>query len=373
MGGASIAVLSMNTIDRLNPASWPRINRTRFTVSALFEGYSSEDGTNSAYLSKTHFNGIALAVPVAPDHGIVLGAGISPYSRVNYNIVTPYTLSNFNYQLQYIGEGGISQGYIGLSYAPMKELYFGAKLDYYFGSISHKVKQSFASSLYTDAEVDRSARYNGIGFTCGAVYTGLKNLFGLGEANSLNLGAVLSTTSYLTTTDERYDFFSTSSTLTSQDTVILPDVTTKLPYSFGAGIAYQTEKIIVAGDLRYQRWTQFSVDGVSSPDLRDSYRFGVGVELLPKRETSAPFTQRIAYRFGCFYHSSYYQIHGEPINEFGVSGGFGIPVFGDTRLGISGEYSFRGTTDMQLQKDKILRLSFTLNIAELWFVQPAEE
>src|SRR5439155_1874127 len=100
-------------------------------------------------------------------------------------------------------------------------------------------------------------------------------------------------------------------------------------------------------------------------NIRDSYRFGTGVELVPKKDPAAPFTQRIAYRFGIFYNASYYQVKGEKINEAGLTGGFGIPLLSDTRLSISGEYSFRGTTDLQLQKDKILRISLTLDIGEL--------
>src|SRR5437762_1779422 len=91
VGGAGMSFRSNSTIDRMNPAAWSQINRTRFSATTLYEGFFSTDYSNSTYLSKVHFQGLELAVPIAKDEGIVLGAGIAPYSRVNYRIFTPST------------------------------------------------------------------------------------------------------------------------------------------------------------------------------------------------------------------------------------------------------------------------------------------
>ena len=39
MGGSSIAVLSSDAINSLNPAVWARIDRARFAAGALFEEF----------------------------------------------------------------------------------------------------------------------------------------------------------------------------------------------------------------------------------------------------------------------------------------------------------------------------------------------
>lgn len=372
MGGAGIAILSSNFIDRLNPAAWGRVNRTRFSIGTLYEGFSATDDISSAYLSKTHFNGFSLALPLSVEHGFVFSTGFTPYSSVNYNIVTPTTQGSLNYTLQYLGEGGLSLAHIGFSGKLSSDLFLGTKFNYYFGTIRHTISQKFTSTDYTTAESFSSAQLKGIGFTFGAVYTGLKSIFNIGETNALNIGVILSTTSYLTTQDERIHIYNLN-TVTSRDTFSLPEGTTRLPFSFGAGLSYLSDRMILAGDLFYQHWDQFTVDGTHPAELRDSYRFGAGAEILPKRELTAPFTQRVTYRFGVYYNTSYYQIKGEPINEIGITGGLGIPVVGDAQLGISAEYGFRGTTAFGLQKDKILRISMTLSISELWFVRPEEE
>jgi hypothetical protein len=372
MGGAGIAVLSNQVIDRFNPALWTRVNRVRFSAGAMYEGFSSTDLNGSSYLSKTHVNSLSLAVPIERDFGISLSAGVAPYSKVNYNILSPSTQGSLNYTLKYLGEGGLSLAHLGISGSIGHELHLGTKLDYYFGSINHTISQTFTTTDYSSAEVMRSTRLSGAGITFGVVYSGLKNLLNLSEGTAFNIAAVVNTTSYITTTDERFSTFN-SGTVVARDTVAFPDGKLRLPYSFIVGLAYQSENITIAGDVAYQKWSDLSSNGVTFSDIRDSYRFGLGMELLPKKDMSAPFTQRIAYRAGFFYQASYYQINNTPINEFGITGGMGIPLFADTRLGIAAEYSFRGTTDFQLQKDKILRISFTLDIGELWFIRPPEE
>ncbi len=371
MGGASIGVLSANGIDRMNPAAWSRITRARFSVSMLYEGFSTSDDRKSAYLAGTQFNGFMLAVPIAQKYGIVLGAGITPYSRVNYHIIVPTTQAGYTYDLDYNGEGGISLGHVGLSFVPMDELSLGFKLQYYFGTLRHQLTQTFAGTTYTNGEVDRTTRIDGTGATIGAIYTGLKHVLSLNENQALNIGLVVSSASNLTMADERYYAYTAS--ITTRDTVVSPDEQFHSPLSVGGGISFATEQFLFAADVYYQNWNASTFGGVKDTNLRDSYRFGFGGEFTPKRTTDAPFFQRLAYRAGLFYRASYYQVKGQSINEVGLTGGFGIPVFGDTRFNVAGEYSFRGTTDLGLQKDRILRISFTLSVGELWFVKPQEE
>ncbi|HEV8539398.1 MAG TPA: hypothetical protein VGR15_10825, partial [Bacteroidota bacterium] len=363
---------SNQTIDRINPAAWSRINRTRFSAGGMYEGFSSSDSSGSSYLSKTHFNGLSLAIPIERDEGIVLSAGVAPYTKVNYNIVSAFTQGSLSYVLRYLGEGGLSLAHLGMSGSLSSELHLGAKLDYYFGSINHTVSQTFTTTQFTSAEVVRATRFSGAGVTMGVLYSGLRNALNLGEGNALNIAATFSTASSLTTTEERFSTYNSGSVI-SRDTTTSPDGKLQLPLGLSIGLAYQSDRITVAADFAYQKWGDLTSNGVSSPEIRDSYRIGGGLEFIPKKDPAAPFTQRMAYRFGLFYNASYYEIRGEKINEAGVTGGIGFPLFGDTRVNISGEYGFRGTTDFQLQKDKILRISFTLDISELWFVRPPEE
>lgn len=371
MGGVGIAVLSPGILDPLNPATWGAVNRTQFSVSGFYEGFASSDQSSSTYLSDASFNGFMFALPLLSRWGVVLGAGITPYSRVNYNIVTSAAQNGYDYTVRYRGDGGLSQGHVGISAMPDSELFLGVAVNYYFGTIQNTLNQNVPAQGVS-AEDIRLTRSNGLGGTFGLVYAGLKKLLNLSPGQSLNLGLVVSTASDMNSAEERYFTYTTTS-LTTRDTVFYPEGKTRLPLSAAGGIAFAAERYSVAADLYYRNWKAFEINGAAPSDLRDSYRFGIGGELVPKKDASAPFFQRLAYRAGFFYDASYYQIKGESINEIGLTAGFGVPIVSDTRLHIAAGYSFRGTTDQQLEKERILRFTVTLSAGELWFMRPPEE
>ena len=341
-------------------------------MGALYEGFSTTDGITSVTLSSTSFNGFMIALPVSTPSGVVVGAGITPFSSVNYKIIAPSQHAGLIDTLRYAGDGGLSLAHLGFSASVGPELHIGIKMNYYFGTLHHTVTHVLDPALYTNAEVKRSTQVSGVGFTFGLVHTGLKRIFNLPESHALNLGFIFTTISSLSTTDERIFTFTTSS-LTTRDTGKSTEGTLRLPLAFGAGLSYLSDRFLLAGDFHFQKWERFTINDVPTKDLRNNYRVGFGGELLPKHEAVTPFIQRFAYRLGFFYDASYYKIKGEPINEVGFTGGVGIPILSDTRLNIAAEYSFRGTTNRQLQKDKILRISFTISGGELWFVRPDEE
>lgn len=378
MGGAGLAIVSRNSLNYINPAAWARISSTEFTVSALYEGLSTTDGRSSAYLSGTDFDGLMLAVPISTDNGIVAAAGLVPYSTINYNIVTAVSQAGLDYTLSYYGEGGLSRGFLGLSWSPLNDIHTGAALNYYFGTLRHTITQAFYNALYNDAEDVRAAEARGIGFTFGAAYTGLGEILHMDTTSSLSLGATFSTTSYLTLSEDHEYSFTTGSTV-NRDTIVYAERKIPVPFALGIGLAYSTDRWLIAADVYYQRWGKlYSAGVVVAPSPRDSYRFSLGGEWLPRPEYTASFGQRIGYRLGTYYDESYYQVSGTPVNEIGFSAGIDLPIFhdvrfGDTRLAIGAQYALRGTTDKYLQKDRILRISFTINGSEPWFIRPEEE
>lgn len=372
MGSAGIAVRSSSTVDATNPAGWGSINRTRYVVGALYEGFSANDGTSTTFLSSAEFAGAMIAIPVSPTSGVVFAGGVTPLSRVNYNTVAPESLGGLNYDLRFLGSGGLSVAHAGLSASVTDELHAGVKLQYYFGTLRHTVRQDFTGSSYTSAEVVRATQMRGTGVTFGLIYTGLSRALRMAETDRLSVGAFLSTSASLATDQD--DFLTyVAGGLTTRDTATVAQGSTHLPVAFGVGIAYTTERVVLAADLQSQSWESYTEDGIHPAELRNSLRASAGVELLPKREPGTPYTQRISYRAGAYYHQTYYRIKNQPINEIGFTAGFGLPIYGETRFHIGAEYAMRGTTDYRLEKDNILRLSFTVTGGELWFVRPPEE
>ncbi len=373
MGNANIAVFSTNNLNQFNPATWSTLSRTRYSIGFKYEGYNTTDDVHSVYLSGTRFDGVMIGIPIYTPSGIVFGMGFTPYSTINYNVSSTSSFDNLLYKVSQTGDGGISEGQIGASWIPTTDFSIGAKLSYYFGSMRHTTSQSFNSSDYSDAEETRSMISHGLGGTLGIIYTGLGRSLKLDSTRIISLGLVTSFGTNLTTREEQYyAYTSNSQSVITRDTTISDDSQLRLPLRLGIGASYRTPDFLVATDFLFQQWSHLQNFGAIAGEFRDSYRFSVGGELFARREGSATFFQRIAYRAGMFVDASYFKINGESINELGVTGGLGLPIIGETRLNVAAEYSFRGTTNLGLQKDKILRLSFTLSGSERWFI-PAEE
>ncbi|MBI5476383.1 MAG: hypothetical protein HY964_06570 [Ignavibacteriales bacterium] len=372
MGGASFAVLTSASINRFNPATWTQLNRTRYSFGALYEGIGTKDVNESKFYSGITFSGLMVSLPIMPSNGVTLGFGISPYSRVNYNVITPSSFDTLNYNIQYIGDGGISQAHLGSSVRIGDDINLGLKIDYYSGTLNYTTKQLFVGSNYTNSEVTRRLEVSGFGATAGFVYTGLKTLFNIPQTHTLSVGGVFSTGSSLNAKEQRFYSFD-ASTILVRDTSAALEGKMKLPLSFGGGLAYSMEYFLFAGDFHYQKWGDYSLFDKSSTEIRNSFRISTGMEYLYKRDVSSPYFQRVAYRAGFFYNSSYYKINNQPLNEIGFTFGFGAPLFTDSRLNINFAYSFRGTTENQLQKDNIFRVSFSLSGGEVWFERPPQE
>ena len=372
MGGTDIATAPSTVIDAINPANWTGISMTRFSASGIYRHVGTDDGTSSASYGTTLFNGFALAIPVSKPHGIVAAMTLQPYSTVGYTILSSESQGGLSYDMNYHGEGGLSRAQIGLSARFAGSVNLGLTYNYYFGSIRHNIMQTTTIGGYQNSSSTREVQLKGSGVTLGFVFTGLGTMLKVPEKSAVHVGAFLSTTSYLSADEERRTGSATS-TVSAFDTVVYSTYKLKLPLRFGIGIGYITERFTAGSDITMQNWDQTKYPGVLSATVRNSYRWSLGGELMPKREQGAPFMQKWAYRAGVYYNATYFMIGTQPVNELGFSGGFSIPILGETRLDLTGEYGMRGSTDSGMQKDNLFRLSFSIIGGEPWFVRPAEE
>ena len=369
LGGTTIALMSPTSLNRLNPAGQTKLLRTHFTGTFSYEGFRTTDGSQSAFLSTGTFGGAFLALPLSIDDGLTFSAGFNPYSTVNYKIRTEHTLGSENYSNLYSGEGGLSTAVLGFSLTPLDSLNLGLRLNYLSGQLRIGSDVTFTSTELAAAKYRRTVKANGFGLTLGFIYTGLGRVTGLKSLDGLNVGAIFSTATDLNATQENINI-----SPVGEDTIATKEGKIRIPVSAGFGIAWLLgEKYLVAGDIFHQQWSDFRFYDVHPPQIRNSTRISLGLEIQPSMEVGGSYWKKVAYRFGAYYLSSYYQIGTEPINEVALTTGLGLPIGADTRLELALEYGRRGTTDQQLLRDNILRFSVTLNVGEKWFVRVEEE
>ena len=369
MGGTTLALMGPSSINRINPAGQARISTTHLSGTFFYEGFKTTDGNQSSYLSSGNFGGAVVSFPIAPADGITLSAGFNPYSSVNYKIQIEPPFGGQTSKQNYFGEGGLSTALVSLSLSPADSLHLGVRLNYLFGQIRSGATVGFSSSDFSEITYRRTTDANGFGLTLGFIYNGLGKVFGSDRAGDLSVGGIFSTGTSLDATQENIN----TSTI-GNDTLTSREGKIRIPVSGGVGVAWLLkEKFLLGADFLYQNWSDFQSFDVHPPEIRNSTRVSLGLEIQPSRGIGVSYWQRVAYRFGVYYLRSYYQIASTPINEAALTAGLGLPISYDTSVDLAVEYGRRGTTDNQLLRDNILRFSLTLNAGERWFVRTEEE
>ncbi len=366
MGYTGLALASPFYVNSYSPGSWSAIDRTRLEAGMLYEGFSSSDGNKSIYRSEADFIGGSLAVPISSDHGLVIIGGFTPFSNINYNTYTRGSQQGIDYTIQHVGEGGISRGFLGASFTPLKFISLGVSVEYLFGTLQAVRTFNPSNSTASGSVTTTSATINGAYFRIGGVVQGFGSTIEI--LQPLSIGFAASSQAVLSGDFEsRYNYAAES------ETVAVPTSAT-IPVAIGVGIGYQAgPRYVFAADFLQQNWYNSSINGVAPPSLKNSYRIGVGVERSGSRDPEATGWDRISLRLGFSYLATYYFVNGEPINEWSVTSGFDIPFSGDSRFGVALEYAQRGTTKSNLIKDNIFRCTFSLNLSEQWFIRYEED
>ena len=371
MGYAGYALTSPFSINTLSPATWGKIDRARVEASMLYEGFTSSNATTSRFLARGDVSGAILAFPLSTAHGVVLATGFTPYSKVDYNTfssgsyVTP--ADTMLYGLHYTGTGGISKGLLGLSYAPTHSVSVGASLNYLFGTMERATIMTPRTTAYYPGTQNEETTMNGPTIT---FFGAPRQPRGVSDfLEPFSIGLVATTRASMTSTHRFTYTFSDQADTSGEDTNIMT-----IPASFGIGIAYHPpERWILALDYTTQAWSSMESRGKTPEGIRNAWMVGFGVERLPAREAGVPLLDRIAYRLGFTYESSYYNPNGNGINAWTITGGLGLPVSSDARLNLAIDYGMRGTTSNGLIQDKILRFSASLSISEQWFQRSDED
>jgi len=361
--------LTGNYINNLNPAALSKISNTSFSVLFNYNFLKSSDGVKSVSSSNGNAFGINIGIPISQDNGWSLALGFNPYSLINYKIINNSVSIGENVRQTYAGRGGISRINIGMSYTLAKSISFGADYNYAFGDIKDlKIIEFTGTSGFTPSNIISEYDYTG-SYYKGGVIVELDKLLKLKKSNDFNIGFLYESPLTLTS---KLDRIVTSSISTDTVTVDRGDI--KIPSRLGFGITKKVgNRYMLSSDIIMQDWSNFISDVVvGQTHYQSAMRIGAGVEIQPI-ENSEGTWDKLTYRLGGFYETSYYTVNGESINRIGVNAGIGIQLSKYNSLDFALSVSTRGNTNNGLVKDDMIKLTAGLNFGELWFVRPKEE
>ena len=365
MGGVAYALRDKYQVNFANPASYSAVDSLTF----IFDGGISlqntnfSNGTVKMNAKNSSFDYITMQFRAAKWAGISLG--LLPYANVGYN------LSEFREDpesqtasstVNYVGDGGLHQLYIGAGFKLFKNLSVGANVSYLWGSVSRTRTLSFPySSDMFSTIIMRDVSIKSYKLDFGMQYTQE-----FGKKHALTLGAVFSPGHTLNSDAYEYRQTGTDGNATVSETPIDGDF--GIPTTWGGGLAYvYDQRLTVAVDGMVQDWESVAYEGHKDVFCKRT-KLSVGAELIPN-PIGRKYLSHVKYRIGGFYSQPYSKIDGvRAAKEFGVSAGFGLPI-PRTRsvVSVSAQYVRTQGSQASFLDENTLRLCVGITFNERWF------
>lgn len=365
MGGLSIFNDSIH-MNIQNPASYGTLKVTNFTVGASHDRVKLESETSSDNAKISSLDYLALAFPISDRVGI--GFGVLPYTSVGYRILDmdEGSASLLN------GRGGMNKVFLSAGVSVTDELSLGVDANYNFGNFQNSQSINREELQYGTTDVNRSD-IKGFSFNLGANYQR-----DISEKLKLHVSTTFSPAIDLDSENSRsistVDFSTGTGRVIDFRELDLSDTQFTFPskVSIGAGLGEENKWFVGAeysnvGSSSYEDSFRFRGDG---GEYEDASQFSVGGFYIPEYDSFTSYLERIVYRAGFRYDETGLIVNDEPINEFGISFGLGLPVgsyFSNANLGI--EFGQRGTKDSGLIQENFLRLSIGLSLNDKWFTK----
>jgi long-subunit fatty acid transport protein len=143
-----------------------------------------------------------------------------------------------------------------------------------------------------------------------------------------------------------------------------------IPPSAGIGaVIEKKDSWLIGFDANWQNWKNFTAFGVND-SLIDSWNIALGGEYTPNFTSISGYWKRVTYRSGFRYEQTYLKLNGQPINEFGISFGLGLPLPRTlTTIDLSVEFGKTGTTAHNLIQENFINFTMGVSLYERWFVK----
>ena len=385
MGGLSIATRHPWYVDVNNPASYT----VRDTLSLIFDfGLNGRYNflENRSTTDKTldlNFHHFTFAFPVARNLGVAFG--IRPFTETNYVLNETIGEGDPGYDpnlgsLTYLfrGEGGTHKFFVGTGIELFDHLSLGINANYVFGEIKRLHTVSYLDNPNAfNTKIEDRIIVSDILFDLGLQYHQ-----SLGKTGAMTVGLVAGNNKHLRYSNEHleYGVFLSSNGSSYNDTISFDQLYNQkmfIPYYLGGGINFELgEKFRGGVEYMLQDWKKANIP-FSKDTLTTSGMFRAGVEFIPNPRELRRYFKKVQYRAGMHYGNSYILANGEPVNDFGISFGVGLPVLGGNIQGMR-KWSFfsitfgtgwRGSVKTNFMKEQYNFINFGLSFNDVWFIK----
>ncbi len=373
MGGLSYSIFDNNTINFANPASYAAFDTRAFIFDAgmLANNLSLKTATISEQTSYASLNYLSLGFSV--NRWWKTSMGLVPFSNVGYSYGYVENIANIgNVQFYDEGSGGINQIYWGHAIKIDKHLSVGVNLSYYFGAIDKVRAVGFLDSVnYVSTHISNSVSINDFNLSFGLQYhTNIDDI-------AIDLGAVYASKSSLKATEDEFartfvpqignveNFKDTISHIYNGDGKVI------IPKNIGFGITLsEKNKWKIGAEFQKQYWEEYQSFNVND-SLKNTFRIGLGMEIIPNYNSVNSYFKRVSYRFGIKYEQTPLSLNDTRINDFGISFGVGLPLRNSrSTVNLGVEYGRRGTVKNNLIQENYFKFMIGITMHQRWFTKP---
>lgn len=283
--------------------------------------------------------------------------GLMPFSEVKYNIgAERYNeILDDDYTVAYQGAGGLNRFFWSNAFRPVKNLSLGMEVSFLFGAIERKENFRSTGALGSFSTLTKT------NFSDVILKAGLQYSFRL-RGNQLILGATFQPGSAIATSENSWLYKDTEELEQTEES----EESYQLPLQTGFGISWQSKRLLLASDITFQQWSDKQLN--TNSELQNTTRASLGVEWALTESSYLFYQQPLLLRTGFFVQNHPQIVEENAFLVWGFSAGISVPIRRKLHH-LSVNYSFqqRGTLADDLLLESVHRLTFNINLRDIWF------
>ncbi|RJE71434.1 MULTISPECIES: hypothetical protein [Reichenbachiella] len=373
MGGVGIGTPSFYHINNMNPALLTYNVLSAFEIGLQGESRTAASEFDNQTTGTGGFKYLSFAFPVLYNR-MTTNIGVRPYSSVNFDFLTSGQVIGNDDVISITenqGEGGISEVYWSNGIKIIDNLSVGVRSSFLFGFIEDETKIYLYSEdvlAQVPTGLKEKTNYKGFTFGFGASYE-----IDIAKDKRINIGATYDLAHSL-----EGDRLTRQVTFVNDNSIPGDTLTNRtysnafdLPAEYGIGVSFEhLNRFIIGIDVARAEWKEDAAFGdFSEQKMRDSYRAGLGVEIIPKYNDVDSYLSRVRYRFGVSYEQVPYLAGTTKIDDFGINFGWSLPVKSVSSLDMAFKYGQRGTKSDGLVKETYIKFVLGATLNDRWFVR----
>jgi len=369
MGGLNIYSDSIH-LNLINPAAYSELKLVNYSVGVDYNSSSLKSENSNEKISTANINYLAVAIPTKP---LVFGFGIIPKSSVGYLLQSSDETVSPKQVNRYEGNGGVNTAFLSFGFKIFKKIRLGISGNYEFGSLEHS-NSRFLEDVELYTKVQSNSSLSGVNFTYSTLFREKIN-----DNLTLHASYILKPKSDLSSKNSQIlstlkpdGSFGGDSENIDLEALNLDETIITIPSSttFGLGIGKETNwfagidftksegggyenKLLNIKNVRYEKGSKLSIGGF----------------FIPNYDSFTSYFSRIVYRFGLRVEKTGLVIQNQPIDEYGINIGLGLPFLGFQNINFGFEVGKRGTKNAGLIEENFYSIRLGLTLNDRWFVK----